>query len=102
MHASYDPRFLRRFDPEDFDAMFSSLLTARTSLHGNLLTNAGAGRGYFGIIAAKAPVWMYSRNCYCTWPHEALEDAGFSGVSTIRRLIRFFCVYIVPHRRLLQ
>jgi acyl transferase domain-containing protein len=52
-HHAYlatDPRFVRRFNPEDFEAMFSVTPDARTTLHGNLLDEApGLDEAYFKV-----------------------------------------------------
>jgi acyl transferase domain-containing protein len=48
-HAT-DPLFLRRFNPEDFEAMFSVTPDARKTLHGSLSEETpGLDEQYFGI-----------------------------------------------------
>jgi acyl transferase domain-containing protein len=77
-----DPRFLRRFNPEDFEEMFSVTPDARTTLHGNLLDETpGLDEAYFGISKRDSAGMDVQQKLLLHVAHEALEDAGFTGVA---------------------
>ena len=77
-----DPRFLRRFNPKDFDAMFSVTADARTTLHGNLLDETpGLDEAYFGVSKRDSAGMDVQMKLLLHVAHEALEDAGFTGQS---------------------
>jgi len=77
-----DPRFLHRFDPEDFNTMFSVTPDARTTLHGNLLNETpGLDQAYFEISQRESACMDVQQKLLLHVAHEALEDAGFSGVA---------------------
>ncbi|KAF8888752.1 beta-ketoacyl synthase [Infundibulicybe gibba] len=79
---STDPRFLRRFNPKDFDAMFSVTPDARKTLHGNLLDETpGLDESYFGVSKRDSASMDAQQKLLLHVAHEALEDAGFSGVA---------------------
>jgi acyl transferase domain-containing protein len=77
-----DPRFLRRFNPKDFEAMFSVTTDARTTLHGNLLDETpGLDEAYFGVSKRDSAGMDVQMKLLLHVAHEALEDAGFTGQS---------------------
>jgi len=77
-----DPRFLRRFDPEEFEAMFNVTPTARDEFHANLLDETpGVDTGYFGINKRDATCMGVQQKLLLHVTHEALEDAGFTGAA---------------------
>jgi acyl transferase domain-containing protein len=77
-----DPRFLRRFNPEDFKAMFSVTPDARTTIHGNLLDETpGLDEAYFGISKRESAGMDVQLKLLLHVAHEALEDAGFNGIA---------------------
>jgi acyl transferase domain-containing protein len=77
-----DPRFLRRFNPEDFEAMFSVTPDARTTIHGNLLDETpGLDEAHFGISKRDSAGMDVQLKLLLHVAHEALEDAGFTGVA---------------------
>jgi acyl transferase domain-containing protein len=77
-----DPRFLRRFNPEDFEAMFSVTTDARTTLHGNLLDDTpGLDEIYFGVSKRDSACMDVQIKLLLHVAHEALENAGFTGVA---------------------
>ena len=77
-----DPRFLRRFDPDDFAAMFAVTPDARTTLHGNLLDHTPPlDEAYFGVGKRESACMDVQQKLLLHVAHEALEDAGFSGAT---------------------
>jgi acyl transferase domain-containing protein len=77
-----DPRFLRRFNPEDFEAMFSITPDARTTLHGNLLDDTpGLDEFFFGVSKRDSACMDVQLKLLLHVAHEALENAGFTGVA---------------------
>jgi acyl transferase domain-containing protein len=77
-----DPRFLRRFNPEDFETMFSVTPDARTTLHGNLFDETpGLDEAYFNVSKRDSAGMDVQQKLLLHVAHEALEDAGFTGVA---------------------
>jgi acyl transferase domain-containing protein len=77
-----DPRFLRRFNPDDFEEMFSVTPDARATLHGNLLDETpGLDEAYFGVSKRESAGMDVQQKLLLHVAHEALEDAGFTGVA---------------------
>lgn len=77
-----DPRFLKRFDPNDdgFRAMFDVTPDARDTLHGNLLDETpGLDRSFFGISERESMCMDVQQKLLLHVAHEALEDAGYNG-----------------------
>ena len=76
-----DPRFLRRFNPDDFEEMFSVTPDARTTLHSNLLDETpGLDESYFGVSKRDSAGMDVQQKLLLHVAHEALEDAGFPGI----------------------
>lgn len=77
-----DPRFLHRFNPDDFEEMFSVTPDARTTLHGNILDeNPGLDELYFGVSKRDSAAMDAQQKLLLHVAHEALEDAGFTGIA---------------------
>lgn len=77
-----DPRFLRRFNPEDFEEMFTVTPDARTTFHANLFDETpGLDEAYFGISKRDSAGMDVQQKLLLHVAHEALEDAGFTGAT---------------------
>ena len=76
-----DPRFHRRFNPDDFKALFDGIPNGENVIHANLLDETpGIDRTHFGISERAAAGMDVQMKLLLHVAHEALEDAGFSGV----------------------
>nr|WJZ49100.1 non-reducing polyketide synthase [Calonarius rufo-olivaceus] len=76
-----DPRFQRRFDPEDFKALFDGIPDSENVLHSNLFDETpGLDRSYFSLSEREAAGMDVQQKLLLHVAHEALEDAGYSGV----------------------
>ncbi|KAF8574361.1 ketoacyl-synt-domain-containing protein [Ramaria rubella] len=77
-HVASDPRFLRRFNPDDFETLFS--LIPRENLYANLLDESpGLDEEYFGYTKRQSTCMEAQLKALLHVAHEALEDAGFTG-----------------------
>lgn len=76
---STDPRFLRRFNPDDFRSMFSVTPDAKETLQGNLLDETpGLDEAFFGVTKRESACMDVQIKLLLHVAHEALEDAGYS------------------------
>ena len=76
-----DPRFHRRFNPEDFKALFDGIPDGENVLHANLFDETpGLDRTYFSLSEREAAGMDVQMKLLLHVTHEALEDAGYSGV----------------------
>lgn len=76
---STDPRFLRRFNPDDFRSMFSVTPDAKETLQGNLLDETpGLDEAFFGVSKRESACMDVQIKLLLHVAHEALEDAGYS------------------------
>src|SRR5882757_5275620 len=76
-----DPRFHRRFNPEDFKALFDRIPDSENLLHANLFDETpGLDRSFFSISKREAEGMDVRQKLLLHVAHEALEDAGYSGV----------------------
>ena len=76
---STDPRFLRRFNPDDFRSMFSVTPDAKETLQGNLLDETpGLDEAFFGVTERESACMDVQIKLLLHVAHEALEDAGYS------------------------
>ncbi|KAF8584142.1 hypothetical protein K439DRAFT_1633791 [Ramaria rubella] len=77
-HVASDPRFLRRFNPDDFETLFS--LIPRENLYANLLDESpGLDEEYFGYTKRQSNCMEAQLKALLHVAHVALEDAGFTG-----------------------
>ncbi|KAF9012574.1 thiolase-like protein [Cyathus striatus] len=78
---STDPRFLKRFNEKDFEAVFSATPDSRETLYANLLEETpGLDEEYFGINKRDSACMDVQLKLLLHVSLEALEDAGFSGM----------------------
>nr|WJZ49098.1 non-reducing polyketide synthase [Calonarius rufo-olivaceus] len=76
-----DPRFHRRFNPEDWKALFAGIPDGENVLHSNLFDETpGLDRSYFSLSEREAAGMDVQQKLLLHVAHEALEDAGYSGV----------------------
>ena len=76
---STDPRFLRRFNPDDFRSMFAVTPDAKETLQGNLLDDTpGLDEAFFGVSKRESACMDVQIKLLLHVAHEALEDAGYS------------------------
>jgi acyl transferase domain-containing protein len=81
MPLAKDPRFHRRFNPEDFKALFDGIPDGENVLHANLFDETpGLDRTYFSLSQREAAGMEVQMKLLLHVAHEALEDAGYSGV----------------------
>ena len=77
-----DPRFLHRFDPNDFALMFAVTPNACMTLHRNLLNDTlPLDELYFGVGKHESACMDVQQKLLLHIAHKAHEDAGFSGAT---------------------
>jgi len=75
-----DPRFLKRFDPREFEVMFGCTPDGKDTFHCNLLDETpGMDENYFGVSARDSACMDVQQKLLLHVAHEAMEDAGFTG-----------------------